>query len=326
MTKRKPKRAEARTSGRKTGSLAAAVARRISSKVKVKVKSKAALKTKQVASDFHVRFWGVRGSIPSPGANTRRYGGNTPCVEIRVGNELLIFDLGSGARPLGEAYGRGPEPLRAHIFLSHYHYDHLQGLPFFTPMFNPRNSFVMVGPSKGGAGVQAVLEGQMVQPYFPVTAKMVFRAAVEYRSVQAGDVLDIGGAKISAVDLNHPGGNLGYRIDYKGKSVVYATDVEHGNEMDAKLAEFSRDADLLIYDAMYTEDEYLGKQGPPKTGWGHSTWQAAVEAANNANVKTLVLFHHDPTRDDDGLEKMLKLVRKLRPEAIAAAESMVIGV
>ncbi|MFL5322594.1 MAG: MBL fold metallo-hydrolase [Myxococcaceae bacterium] len=268
----------------------------------------------------------MRGSIPSPGAATKRYGGNTPCVEIRCGDELLIFDLGSGVRGLGEAYGRGPEPLKASIFLSHYHYDHLQGLPFFTPMFNPRNAFTVYGPTRNGAPVQQVLEGQMVQPYFPVTAKMVFRAQLQYRSVAAGDELSIGGAKVTAVELNHPGGNLGYRVDYRGKSVVYATDVEHGPELDPRLAQFARGADFLIYDAMYTEDEYLGKSGPPKTGWGHSTWEAAITAANNAEVKTLVLFHHDPTRDDAGMEKMLKLVKKQRPEAIAAAESMVIRV
>lgn len=275
---------------------------------------------------FHVRFWGVRGSIPSPGASTSRYGGNTPCVEIRCGDELLIFDLGSGVRGLGDEYGRARDGLRASIFLSHYHYDHLQGLPFFTPMFNPKNAFAVYGPTRNGAGVQQVLEGQMVQPYFPVTAKMVFRAQVDYRSIAEGDEIRIGDAKVTALELNHPGGNLGYRVEYNGKSVVYATDVEHGHALDEKLAEFAKHADLLIYDAMYTEDEYTGRSGPAKTGWGHSTWEAAVIAADKARVKTLVLFHHDPTRDDAGVEKVLKLVRKKRPDAVAAAELMTIPV
>ncbi|MBX5480738.1 MAG: MBL fold metallo-hydrolase [Myxococcaceae bacterium] len=269
-----------------------------------------------------MRFWGVRGSIPSPGTATRRFGGNTPCVEVRFGDQLVIFDLGSGARGLGESFGR--EGTKAAIFVSHYHYDHLQGLPFFTPMFNPKNAFVVYGPSRNGLGIKEILAGQMVQPYFPVTAEMVFRAHVEYREFSSGQTLEIGGAKISAIELNHPGGNLGYRIDYKGKSVVYATDIEHGSKLDERFYEFSRGADLLIYDAMYTEDEYRGRAGPPRTGWGHSTWQAAVAAADTAGVKRLVLFHHDPTRDDEGMEKMLREVRKYRPEAVAAREQMVL--
>lgn len=270
-----------------------------------------------------MEFWGVRGSIPSPGAKTQRYGGNTPCVEIRCGKERLIFDLGSGVRALGERY---PAPISASIFLSHYHYDHLQGLPFFTPMFNPANSFVLYGPERQGRDVKAILSGQMQQPYFPVTAEMVFRAKMDYRTIRPGEKHPIGDAVVTALELNHPGGNLGYRVDYKGHSVVYATDIEHGSAMDEKLAEFARGTDLLIYDAMYTEDEYLGKKGAPKTGWGHSTWQASVAAANKAHAKTLVLFHHDPTRDDAGMDALLGLVKKHRPEAVAAAEAMVLSI
>jgi phosphoribosyl 1,2-cyclic phosphodiesterase len=268
-----------------------------------------------------VKFWGVRGSIPSPGKQTKRYGGNTPCVEVRFGDELLIFDLGSGVRALGESY---PSPLKAKIFLSHYHYDHLQGLPFFTPMFNPRNTFVLYGPTRNGMSVKEILSGQMVQPYFPVTADMVFRAQVEYHAMAEGDRLTLGEAVVTALELNHPGGNLGYRVDYKGKSLVYATDIEHGSDVDDRLAAFAQGTDLLIYDAMYTEDEYLGRSGSPKTGWGHSTWQASVKAADRCAAKKLVLFHHDPTRDDEGMEKMMREVRKQRPEAVAARESLVL--
>ncbi len=273
-------------------------------------------------------FWGVRGSIPAPGAQTRRYGGNTPCVEMRFGDELLLFDLGSGARQFGEtqiAQSDG-KPLRATIFMSHYHYDHLQGLPFFTPIFNPSNAFVLYGPSRNGQSVKEILAGQMVPPYFPVTAEMVFRAQVDYRPFEEGQRLELGEAVVTALELNHPGGNLGYRVDYKGKSVVYATDVEHGSEVDARLAEFAKGADLLIYDAMYTEDEYLGRAGPPRTGWGHSTWNAAVQAAERAGAKTLVLFHHDPAHDDAEMERILRAARKLRPEAIAAREQQTLVV
>lgn len=275
---------------------------------------------------FQVRFWGVRGSIPSPGPDTRRYGGNTPCVEMRVGDELLIFDLGSGARALGDSL-TAAGPVRGSIFVSHYHYDHLQGLPFFTPMFSGKNAFSVYGAPRNGQSVKDILCGQMTQPYFPVTAEMVFRAKLRYRDVHAGEVLRIGKAKVRTQELHHPGGNLGFRVECEGRSVVYATDVEHGEPAwDEEFHAFARGADFLIYDSMYTDDEYHGRVGPSRTGWGHSTWQAAVRAADAAEVKTLVLFHHDPGRDDASMERLLRAVRKHRPEAIAAQESMVIDV
>lgn len=273
---------------------------------------------------FEVRFWGVRGSIPSPGPQTKRYGGNTPCVEVRCGDELLIFDLGSGARALGDSLLTGAKPVRGSIFISHYHYDHLQGLPFFGPIFSPRNAFTVYGSPRNGQTVKQILGGQMVQPYFPVTAEGVFRAQLTYRDLSPAETLQVGPARVSMLELNHPGGNLGYRVDCEGRSVVYATDVEHASATDPGLFEFARGTDLLIYDSMYTDDEYQGRSGPARTGWGHSTWQAAVRAADSAGVKTLVLFHHDPGRDDVGMDKLLRQVRKHRPEAIAAKESMVI--
>jgi phosphoribosyl 1,2-cyclic phosphodiesterase len=269
-----------------------------------------------------VKFWGVRGSIPAPGEGTRRYGGNTPCVEMRFGTEIVIFDLGSGARALGEALD--PAGVRATIFVSHYHYDHLQGLPFFGPIYSPRNELVVYGPSRDGLGIKAILEGQMMPPYFPVTAEAVFRAQVTYREFGEGQRLRLGGGEVTALELNHPGGNLGYRIDYRGKSVVYATDIEHGSALDERFFRFARGADLLIYDAMYTDDEYHGRSGPPKTGWGHSTWQAAAIAADRSQAKQLVLFHHDPRRSDAEMERILRAVRRHRPEAIAARELMVL--
>jgi phosphoribosyl 1,2-cyclic phosphodiesterase len=273
---------------------------------------------------FHVRFWGVRGSIPSPGPHTRQYGGNTPCVEMQVGDELMIFDLGTGARPLGDALLAQGKPVQASVFLSHYHYDHLQGLPFFKPIFNPRNTFTFYGSPRNGQSVKQILSGQMTQPYFPVTADGVFRAQLNYHDIRAGKALKVGPAQVHTVELNHPGGNLGYRVECEGRSVVYATDIEHGGEDDERFFEFAKGTDLLIYDSMYTEDEYCGRHGPPRTGWGHSTWQAAVEAANKCEAKTLVLFHHDPERDDAEMNRLLRQVRKHRPEAIAAKEDMVL--
>lgn len=280
-------------------------------------------KSSDAKTHFHVRFWGVRGSIPSPGPQTKRYGGNTPCVEMQVGESLLIFDLGTGVRPLGDSLVAKGAPVNASIFLSHYHYDHLQGLPFFTPIFIPHNAFTFYGATRNGQSVKQILSGQMTQPYFPVTAEGVFRAKLSYHDIQAGETVMVGPAKVSTLELNHPGGNLGYRVECEGRSVVYATDIEHGGQ-DERFFEFARGADLLIYDSMYTEDEYCGRQGPPRTGWGHSTWQAAVRAANESQAKTLVLFHHDPTRDDAAMDRLVRTVQKHRPEAIGAREDMLL--
>lgn len=271
-----------------------------------------------------MKFWGVRGSIPAPGAHTRRYGGNTPCIEMRAGDELCIFDLGSGARALGDALMQ-MNGAKAHVFITHYHYDHLQGLPFFTPIFDERSRFDVYGPSRNGVGVREILAGQMVQPYFPVTADSVFRAQVDYHAFEEGQQTRVGEAMVSAIELNHPGGNLGYRIDLGGKSIVYATDVEHGSSLDQRFFDFSRGTDLLIYDSMYTESEYQGTGGRGRKGWGHSTWEAAVQAAVSCNAKQLVLFHHDPARDDDALDAILKEVRRTLPNAVAASEQLEIS-
>ncbi len=269
---------------------------------------------------FAVRFWGVRGSIPSPGPKTQRYGGNTPCVEVRCGDELLIFDLGTGVRALGDTLNALGHPVRASIFVSHYHYDHLQGLPFFNPVFVPKHSFTVYGAPRGGRTVKEILSGQMAQPYFPVTVEQTFRAQFSWRDIRPGETLEIGPATVRTAELNHPGGNLGFRVESQGRSVVYATDVEHGSHMDAQLIEFARGADMLIIDAMYTEAEYRGR----KTGWGHSTWEAAVEVANTAQVKQLVLFHHDPIRTDEDMDALVETVRKHRPETIAAIEQQIL--
>lgn len=265
-----------------------------------------------------VRCWGVRGSIPAPGKATAKYGGNTPCVEVRCGADRLIFDLGTGARVLGEE--NGGAPMTGHIFCTHYHFDHLQGLPFFGPMFDPRSRFTIMGPTRSGRTVKDVIVGQMQQPYFPVTAEMVFRAQLDYGPFSEGDRHSVGEALVTAVEVNHPGGNLSYRVDYRGKAVVFATDHEHGTERDGQLEKFARGADVMIYDAMYSEDEYRGKGGAPKIGWGHSTWQHAAKIANAAKVKQLLLYHHDPSRTDAALEGIVTQARKFRPEVLAARE------
>jgi phosphoribosyl 1,2-cyclic phosphodiesterase len=266
----------------------------------------------------------VRGSIPAPGPRTKGYGGNTSCVEVRCGDRLLIFDLGSGARPLGESLRERGDGVAGQVFLSHYHYDHLQGLPFFAPMFDARSHFVVHGPTRGGQAVQSILAGQMVPPYFPVTAEEVFLARVDYRPVVEGEVIDLGEVQVRSLELHHPGGALGYRVDYHGHSLVYATDIEHGSPADARLARFAAGTDVLIYDAMYTPEEYAATPG--KMGWGHSTWEAAVAAAKAADARTLVLFHHDPERTDVALAALERQSRRLRPGTVAAREGLTLAV
>lgn len=266
-----------------------------------------------------VRFWGVRGSVPSPGPDTAKYGGNTPCIEVRMGAELTIFDVGTGVRALGDAANG---PLTGTIFISHYHYDHLQGLPFFNPMFDPRSRFTIRGPTREGRTVQTIIERQMQQPFFPVTADVVFRAQLDYEPFAAGDRVSVGNGVVTALETNHPGGNLAYRVDVGDKAFVYATDTEHGTARDDALIEFARGADVLVYDAMYTDDEYAGVYGNPKAGWGHSTWQTAVKVADEAEASTLVLFHHEPTRTDASLDALMKQVRKARKQTVAAREGL----
>lgn len=264
------------------------------------------------------RFWGVRGSLPAAGAHTVRYGGNTPCLEVRAADRTFIVDMGSGLRALGESIGFGPHV--ATVLMTHYHYDHVQGLPFFGPMYNPKNRFEIYGPLYEGGHVRDVLAGQMTRPYFPVGLEVI-RAALDFRDVGPDQVLQFGEARVSTAALNHPGGSLGYRFEADGKALVYCTDVEHdGGKQDEQLIHFARNADVFILDAMYTPDEYLGKVGGSKKGFGHATWEFAVSAAQRAGVKHLVLCHHDPARSDDALDAILAQARQGFPRSTAATE------
>jgi phosphoribosyl 1,2-cyclic phosphodiesterase len=266
-----------------------------------------------------LRFWGVRGSTPTPVRENLRYGGNTPCIELRAGGELFILDCGTGLRRLGNALRQefGRRPIRAQVFLSHYHWDHIQGIPFFTPLYDPKNSFVFHSFKSPETDVQRALEHQMNNPYFPVDmramrAKRSFRE-IEEQSGRFGSLL------ITTRRLNHPQGCLGFRIEHRGRTITYATDNEPGDPRgDQNVRALAEGADVLIYDAQYTPQEYRnGKQG-----WGHSTWEEAVRIAREAGVKKLVLFHHDPDHDDKQIDAIVRQAQRRFAASIAAREGL----
>ncbi len=273
-----------------------------------------------------IRFWGVRGSIASPGPHTQGVGGNTSSVEITTSTgETLVLDAGTGVRALGDSLvSRGVE--RVHLLLSHLHWDHIQGLPFFLPAWLGTTELDVLGARSTGTpglGLEASLSLQMQPPHFPVRLGDM-RARLAFREVVPGEAIRVGGATVRAAQLEHPGGVLGYRIETGGRAIVYATDTEHGEAADARLVALARDADVLIYDAMYTDDEYLGRRGPPRVGWGHSTWQAGCAVADAAGVDRLVLFHHDPGRTDAQVAAIEREAAALRPGTVAAREGLTV--
>ena len=267
---------------------------------------------------FTVRFWGVRGSIPAPGPDTARYGGNTSCTEVWCGDTLFVLDAGSGLRPLGLALNSLKKNISGHIFLSHLHWDHIQGIPFFSTAYAPGNRFSIYGSRRDGISLEENLIGQMTHPNFPVPLS-VMQSDVQFREIDVGDTFEIGGARVTTAGLNHPGGAMGVRIDYAGRSVAYCADHEHEADrlIHPGLEILGRDIDLLIYDATYTDDEY-----PQRIGWGHSTWQVACEVAKELGVKQMAIFHHDPGHDDDTMDGILQAARERFPGAVGAREGL----
>lgn len=270
--------------------------------------------------NFEVRFWGVRGSIASPGAETAEVGGNTSSVEVRCGDARILLDAGTGLRRLGDALLAEGKPVTATLLLSHFHWDHIQGLPFFVPAYVPTTKLDIVGGNVR-TSLRDALVHQMTDPVFPVRFDEL-GAKITTRDVRATDVFEVGGAKITVGRGNHPGGVLAYRIEYGGKSIVYATDTEHYACVDPDLRALAHEADVLIYDAQYTPEEYAGKKGRSRVGWGHSTFVAACELARAANVGMLTLFHHDPQRSDAGVAEMEERARQLYPTTVAAREGL----
>jgi phosphoribosyl 1,2-cyclic phosphodiesterase len=271
------------------------------------------------SSDFFVRFWGVRGSIATPGKETVEYGGNTSCVEVRVGGKLLIFDGGTGLRVLGKTL-LPKMPIEAHLFFSHSHWDHIQGFPFFVPAFIPGNRFHIYGAiAPNGATIKQRLSDQMLHPNFPIPLRGM-RSDMIFNDLRPGDRIKIDDILIETAHLNHPSEAIGYRVTWQGRTAVYCTDTEHyADRLDENVLFLARDADVFIYDATYTDEEYYHPQFS-KVGWGHSTWQEAVKICEAAGVKKLVIFHHDPAHGDDFLADVEAQVSAAYPDACLARE------
>jgi phosphoribosyl 1,2-cyclic phosphodiesterase len=272
-------------------------------------------------------FWGVRGSTPTVDPATWRFGGNTPCLELLAPDGTqFILDCGTGLRMLGNRLGGGvpgAESADAHIFVTHYHWDHIQGIPFFAPLYDEKNEFHFYSfRSKflGRESLKQVFETQMALPYFPVDLSAMC-AQRKFTEVNDGDTLVVCGTKVIARWLNHPQGCLGYRFETSAGTIVYATDNEPGNsKLDQSLRELAAGADVFINDAQYTPEQLAG----PRRGWGHSCWTEGVKIAKEVGVKTLVLFHHDPDSTDRQVDSLLRQAREHFDSVYAASEGMAI--
>ena len=267
-----------------------------------------------------IKYYGTRGSIPTPGADTIKYGGNTACISIQTETDRIILDAGSGLRLLGldlmkESQMR--EKGHCTFFFSHVHWDHIQGIPFFLPAYSKGNRFDLYGSPTVHTSLEDVLAHQQHFLNFPIEfANMP--ATFNFFDLKDDETVKIGAAEITCKKLQHPGGVFAYRIKEKGKSIVYATDTEHYSVMDWRLLELAQGADLLIYDCNFTPEEYAEKR---RVGWGHSTYEEGIKIAKEAGVKEFHMFHHDPLHSDDFLEKeILTPAKKLFPNSHLARE------
>jgi phosphoribosyl 1,2-cyclic phosphodiesterase len=293
---------------------------------------------------FLVRFWGVRGSYPTPGPQTLRYGGNTSCVEVLAGSHILVFDAGSGIIRLGQDLLQRADgkDLAMTLFLTHAHGDHLIGFPFFAPLFSPLTHLHLIGPQLAGLDIEQILTSVMSPPYFPVDIRQLpsqrtyhtitDEQRVSWRSDSSEPIIDqpIKGRSQTQEEpaelcveakftQSHPlNGAICYRVEYAGRRVVYATDVEWRNGCDPAFLAFVEGADLLIHDAQYTTPDYQQQ----KQGFGHSTVEMAIETAQIAHVRKLILFHHEPTYDDAQLGRMEADAQARFPHTISAREGM----
>ena len=278
---------------------------------------------------MRLTFWGVRGSIPTPGKHTVRYGGNTPSSELRLDDDkLIILDAGTGIRNFGDYLINNGESIKAHLLVTHPHWDHIQGFPFFKPAFISGNELTIVGTERPERFLREIISDQMNHIYFPVQLHDL-KAKIHFVPVREEGEMMIHDAKVKMVYVNHPGFTIGYRIEYRGKTLVYISDNEpfdraaaanltnfetvvkekyattKDSDPNQRIFDFCRGADVLIHDATYTPEEYLDR-----VGWGHSHYLFTLRVAAEANVKRLYLFHHDQNHSDDKVDDILKKCKK----------------
>jgi phosphoribosyl 1,2-cyclic phosphodiesterase len=292
-----------------------------------------------------LKFWGTRGSIPTPGEGTVRYGGNTPCVEVRLpGNDLVIFDAGTGIRGLGDALMAGGASVKAYLAISHPHWDHLQGFPFFKPAFISGNDLTIIGAQTRYLTLRQMIAYQMDKVYFPIQLNEL-KANIQFRPIRE-ETIAVFNATLSAIYVNHPAFALGYRLSVDGHSMVYISDnepfdrevaksvknldkavvqryLEEKGDPNQRIFDFARGADVLIHDSTYTPEEYVNH-----VGWGHSHYLFSLKVADEARVKKLVLFHHDQAHTDEKVDEIVArcnkeiATRNYEFECVAAAEGM----
>lgn len=270
---------------------------------------------------MRVCFWGVRGSIACPGPETVRYGGNTACIEVRCGERVLIFDAGTGLRALGNVLVNDPKIRDIDIFLTHCHFDHIIGLPFFAPLYADKFRIrIWAGNLLPSENIERVVRKVMNSPFFPVHVE-VFKAALEFKDFRAGETLrPHDGVTLHTGSLDHPDGATGYRLEHASRAFALLSDTEgFPGKHDKELVSLAREADLVVYDSTYTEQEIASH-----IGWGHSTWVRGVRLATEANAKRLCLFHHEPTHTDVFMDGLAAEADKARPGTFAAREGQVI--
>lgn len=267
---------------------------------------------------MRVTFWGVRGTFPATGQRFVRYGGDTMCIEVECATTRLILDAGSGLRALGERLAKQGAPTEAHLLLSHAHIDHLIGFVQFAPLWRP-DTHVTVWSAGGSDDDPAAAARLLLAPPFTPSDASNFPARIDWKD--AGDAFEPApGVRVTSFPVNHPGGAAGYRIDYDRRSLCYITDHEHGDvTADNLLADVVKEADLIIYDATYTEEEMNGRQG-----WGHSTWQAGMRLRDQSNAKLIAFAHHEPLRIDDDLDRLACAAARAGADAVFAREGMTI--
>lgn len=297
-----------------------------------------------------LKFWGVRGSIPTPGKHTVRYGGNTPCLELRLDDDkLIMFDAGTGIRSFGDDLINKGESVNGYLLITHPHWDHIQGFPFFKPAFISGNELTIIGTERAEKSLSEIIAEQMNRIYFPVQLHAL-KAKINFMPIREEGEFKIYDATVKTLYVNHPGFTVAYRVEFRGKTLVYVSDNEpydraaaaslvnfesivkekfdaETGDPNQRVFDFCRDADVLIHDATYTPEEYIDR-----VGWGHSHYLFTLRVAAEANVKRLYLFHHDQNHSDDKVDDILKKCKKevktrgYRFDCDAAMENMVISI